>query len=78
MDKDIKAFANKHAQSLGRDVLALIENVLERHNSAVIAYCCEQQSKIEALEVEVARYKKLYHAACEGRRHFREALRAAQ
>lgn len=75
MVKDIQAFAREHSRSLGKNVLTLIEGILAKHDAAIIEYCCEQQQQIEALEEEVARYKKLYHAACEGRRHFRQALR---
>lgn len=75
---DIKSFARKHSESLGRGVVSLIADILAKHDAAIIEYCCEQQSEIEALKAEVERYKSLYHKACEGRRHFREALRAAR
>lgn len=76
--KDIKTFARKHSASLGKDVLSMISAILEKHNAAIIEYCCEQQSEIEALKAEAERYKSLYYKASEGRRHFREALRAAR
>lgn len=76
--KDIKAFAAEHSRSLGNGVLALITEVLAKHDAAIIEYCCEQQTEIEKLKAELERYKSLYHKACEGRRHFREALRSSR
>jgi hypothetical protein len=51
-ERNVKEFAVGTAALLSGGTLKLIGMVLEKHDAAVIEFCCNQQDKITALEKE--------------------------
>lgn len=57
-DRNVKEFAVGNAAILSGGTLKLIGMVLEKHDAAIIEFCCEQQDKITALEKELSEVKR--------------------
>lgn len=58
IERNIKEFAVGSAAILSGGTLKLIGMVLEKHDAAIIEFCCEQQDKITALEKELVEVKR--------------------
>jgi hypothetical protein len=57
-ERNVKEFAVGSAAILSGGTLKLIGMVLEKHDAAIIEFCCEQQDKITALENELSEVKR--------------------